>query len=302
MLEGSKNRLVNTSESILRLLSKGGTHANQIIKQTSSDRGYIFRVINILEREELISENKDPKHSQKKIKNLTELGREIVDIINLIQSCYESCDKLEQEAKKHPLDFRLIPESPETYVARLQNMDPEGKNRIGIAILNHAVADYVRDFVIFKYLSLSRKYEIRKKKTTRQILEQIISDATERQMDAIMKGIVWTADPSKFTSDFGEHAEKIAQLPEKMWRYGLLSSKFSNKEKAKEALLSILPLLKSERNSIMQSIDMQDKLIKLGKRFREFELCFEKDKSYLKEDPSERELQALYQEIRKALS
>jgi hypothetical protein len=77
-------------------------------------------------------------------------------------------------------------------------MEPDGKNRIGIAILNHATADYVRDFVIFKYLSLSRTYDVRRKKITSQILQQILSDATRRQMDAIMKGLAWTADPSEF--------------------------------------------------------------------------------------------------------
>jgi hypothetical protein len=170
--------------------------------------------------------------------------------------------------------------------------------------LNHAAADYVRDFVIFKYLLLSRKYDVRKKKITSQILEQIISDATRRQMDAIMKGIVWTADPSQFIADFGEHATKIANLPEKMQRYGLLSNNFSRREKAKEVLLSVLPMLKSERKSILESIDMNDKLIDLNKELRQvkFKLKLGKYESYPKEDLSEREFKALYEEIRKALS
>jgi hypothetical protein len=157
-------------------------------------------------------------------------------------------------------------------------MEPDGKNLIGIAILNHAAADYVRDFVIFKYLLLSRKHDVRKKKITSQILEQIISDATRRQMDAIMKGIVWTDDPSQFIADFDEHATKIANLPEKKQYYGLLNNIFSRKEKAKEVLLSVLPMLKSERESILESIDMNDKLIDLNKELRrvKFKLKLEK--------------------------
>jgi DNA-binding MarR family transcriptional regulator len=305
-MEGSIDRLVNTSKHILRVLYDGGTNVNQIIKQTSSDRSYVLNVLWTLQEEGLISESTDPDHKQKKTKNLTELGHEITEIIHSVQSCYELCDGLEHDCKKygHPLDFKLIPVSPEKYLLRLQNMEPDGKNLIGIAILNHAAADYIRDFVIFKYLLLSRKYGVRKKKITSLILEQIISDATRRQMDAIMKGIVWTADPSEFIADFDEHATKIANLPEKMRRYGLLSNKFSRKEKAKEVLLSVLPMLKSERKSILQSIGQVEALTEFQKEIRQLKLKLarEKGEPYPKEDPSELELEALYEEIRKALS
>jgi hypothetical protein len=149
-------------------------------------------------------------------------------------------------------------------------MEPDGKNRIGIATLTHAAANYVRDFVI--EISLSRKYDVRKKKTTRQILEQIISDTTRRQMDAIMEGIAWTADPSELIAEFNEHATKITKLPEKMWRYGLLNNKFTGKEKAKGALLSVLPMLKSQRKSILQSIDHVDAITEMQKQIRELKL------------------------------
>jgi DNA-binding MarR family transcriptional regulator len=306
-MEGSLDRLVNTSKHILRLLYDGSTNANQIIKQTSSDRSYVFNVIKTLQEEGLISESTNPEiHKQKKTKNLTELGREIAEIIKSVQSCYELCDGLKHDCKKdgHPLDFKLIPVSPDKYLISVQNMETGGKNLIGIAILNHAAADYVRDFVIFKYLLLSRKYDVRKKKITSQILEQIISDATKRQMDAIMKGIVWTADPSQFIADFGEHATKITNLPEKMRRYGLLSNKFSRKEKAKEVLLSVLPMLRSERESILESIGEVNAITEMQKQIHElkFEIDLEEGKPYRKEDPTERERDALYQEIRKALS
>jgi DNA-binding MarR family transcriptional regulator len=302
-LEGSVDRLVNTSKHILRLLYDGGTNANQIIKQTSSDRSYVFNVLEALQEEGLISESPDTKkHKQRKIKNLTELGREIAEIIKLVQSCYESCDVLKQEKKT--LDFKLIRVPPENYLIRLQNMEPDGKNAIGIYILNYVAADYVRDFVIFKYVILLRKRDVRKKKITSQIFEQNISDATKRQMDAIKDGIFWIGDPSEFIAEFGEHTTKIANLPEKMWRSGLLSNKFSGKEKAKEALLSVLPILKSERESILQSMGGLDVLTEMQKQIHELKLKLdlEKGKPHPKEDPSERERDALYHEIRKTLN
>jgi DNA-binding PadR family transcriptional regulator len=299
--KGSINRLIGTSKHILGLLSKGDTNVNQIIKQTSSDRTYVINVIKSLQQEGLVSERVEGA-LKKKIQSLTELGLEIAKILKSVQSCYELCDKLNQEKKI--LDFKLIPVAPEKYLIHLQNMEPDGKNTIGISILNYVVADYVRDFVIFKYVNLLTKKNVRKKKITSQIFEQIISDATKRQMDAIRKGIMWTADPSRFIVDFGEHATNIANLPEKMWRYGLLSNKFSGKEKAKQALLSVLPMLKSERESILASIGHVETLTEMQKQIRELKLKLdlEEDKPYPKEDPTERERNALYQEIRKTLS
>jgi hypothetical protein len=192
-------------------------------------------------------------------------------------------------------------------------LEPEGKNvdiqkrAIGMAILDYTAADYVRDFVILDTFH-SRKYNV--KKITNDILEQITSEATKRQMDAIMNGIGWIdiADPSGLIAEFGEHATRIARLPEKMRNYGLLNNNFSGKEKAKEALLSVIPMLKSERESILQSIDdnnkqlgsleaLEEKMNELNRR-----LGLEKDRSRPKKDPSELEVNALYQEIRKALS
>jgi hypothetical protein len=108
--------------------------------------------------------------------------------------------------------------------------------------------------------------------------------------------------------EFGEHATKIANLPEKMRRYGLLSNKFSGKEKAKQALLSVLPMLKSERRSISENLDhdrhIGDKLDKLQERIDQLniKLGLVKYKPYPKEDPGKGEVKALYEEIRKTLS
>ncbi len=311
MNKGYINRLIDTSEHILRLLSKSDTNVNQIIKQTSSDRTYVINVIKTLQQEGLISERIEGK-LKKKIQSLTELGREVAEIIKSVQSCYELCDDLKHNCGKHDYALNFMGVRTKTSPLKYSvHMLPESENKIGIAFLNYTAADYVRDFVVFKYLLLSGKYnaDARKKKITSQILEQIISDATRRQMDAIMKGIVWIGDPSELIADFGEHVTKIANLPEKMRRYGLLSNKFSCKEKAKEALLSVLPLLKSERKSILEKLDyaisrdeewrhrMQEKLDRIG-----LNAGWSKDKPHRKEDPSELEVKMLYKEIRKALS
>jgi DNA-binding HxlR family transcriptional regulator len=83
------NRLVETSIKILRLLLDKSLHYNEIIRQTSPDRTHVDNAIYVLERGQLIMEYKISKrerkqqkiHSQTKIMQITDLGRELIDIL-----------------------------------------------------------------------------------------------------------------------------------------------------------------------------------------------------------------------------
>ena len=63
-------------------------------------------------------------------------------------------------------------------------------------------------------------------------------------------------------------------------------------------------MLRSERESILESIGEVNAITEMQKQIHElkFEIDLEEGKPYRKEDPTERERDALYQEIRKALS
>ncbi|MFL6455614.1 MAG: hypothetical protein ACJ71G_01440, partial [Nitrososphaeraceae archaeon] len=87
-----------------------------------------------------------------------------------------------------------------------------------------------------------------------------------------------------------------------------------DREKAKEVLLSVLPMLKSERKSILENLVIHNKRI-LDKRtvdtldvlqeqvdYLNAKMGLKEEKPHPKEDPSEQEVKALYEEIRKALS
>jgi DNA-binding HxlR family transcriptional regulator len=67
---------------------------NEIIRQTSPDRSYIISTIKLLEREGLIARNKRAKKGKETVKQLTELGRELVDISRSVEQWEKPCFQL----------------------------------------------------------------------------------------------------------------------------------------------------------------------------------------------------------------
>jgi hypothetical protein len=101
------NRLVETSIKILRLLLDKSLHYNEIIRQTSPDRTHVDNAIDVLDRGQLIMEYQISKrerkqqkiHSQARIMQITDLGRELIDILVSL----EQYKKAYYELKK-PID------------------------------------------------------------------------------------------------------------------------------------------------------------------------------------------------------
>ena len=94
------NRTVQTSKSILRILSGSEVIVSEIIKQTSSDRSHVLDILENLSKAGLIQQIKDPKHKQKKINKLTSLGVEysrlIIDMEHF-HKCYSNFDRCIKE-------------------------------------------------------------------------------------------------------------------------------------------------------------------------------------------------------------
>jgi DNA-binding MarR family transcriptional regulator len=92
--------MVETSKSILRILSGSHMIVTQIIKQTSSDRSYVLIILKSLTKAGLIHELSDPEHKQKKIKKLTSLGLEYARFIlgmDRFLASYSNFDKCIKE-------------------------------------------------------------------------------------------------------------------------------------------------------------------------------------------------------------
>ena len=170
----------------------------------------------------------------------------------------------------------------------------------GIAILEYETADYIKDLVIFRCSSLlPRRFEI--KPFTRLILKYIIMSTTELQIYTMLDNIEQIHDPSKSIDEFIEHAKRIAELPKKMVRYGLLDNKSISKE-AKGVLLSVLPMLKSQKQSIQENKRHQKQLLEdLDKKIHEVKAKLSMPDPG-EDNPNQQEAKALYEEILKVLS
>jgi DNA-binding MarR family transcriptional regulator len=315
MLDQKRYRLISTSEHILCLLLNAGTYVNHIVKQTSSDRTYVLWVISYLQGEGLISESRDPTHLQKKIKNLTPLGREIAELIKSIAQYSKSYEELHRRGESYYYSIKYeSSKSSERYnkqinPATLQSRKSKSKTAEmykryvkGIAILEYETADYIKNLVIFRCSSLLRRFNI--KPVTQLVLNHIIMSTTELQIYAMLDNIEQIHDPSKLIDEFIEHAKRIAELPKQMVGYGLLDNKSTSKE-AKGVLLSVLPILKSQKQSIQENRRHQKQLWEdLDKKIHEVKAKLSMpDKLYPEEDsPNQQEVKALYEEIRKALS
>jgi DNA-binding HxlR family transcriptional regulator len=100
----NSDRLVSSTIVILRSLLDKSLHYNEIIRQTSSDRSHVDNVINTLEAGQLIMEYKISKrerkeqkiHSQARIMQLTDLGREFIHLVDGIKEYNEAFMKFER--------------------------------------------------------------------------------------------------------------------------------------------------------------------------------------------------------------
>ena len=90
------NRLVTTSIIILSLIYKKNMFVNEIIEQTSSDRSFVIKTLRTLEKGRLIESINSKSHKQKKVKQLSQLGQELANVIICIQNFNEEYDRLAQ--------------------------------------------------------------------------------------------------------------------------------------------------------------------------------------------------------------
>lgn len=93
------HQIVNHAKHILPILLDGGKGSNEIFlkgQQTglTSYKKDVLNTIKTLQQAELIDEIPDPKHSQKRIKQLTPLGRGLTELMQNIESYNESYSKL----------------------------------------------------------------------------------------------------------------------------------------------------------------------------------------------------------------
>jgi hypothetical protein len=269
-----------------------------------------------LQEQGLIKETKDVRHSQKKIKILTDLGQEMAELISQIDFYREASNKLRRAKEEHliitqkfgvPIEGDKQTDSVDVEQNKALKTNETSYNQLcakGLGILEYQAANIIKDLAIFRYASLLKRFNV--SNTTRIILNQIITDITSHQIEVILDNIEEEDDLSTTVNSFDIHAERIGELPSKLERYGVLSNVAISTE-AKELLLSVASVLKSSKAEAIQDIELERQIVELAKGMDEtkIKLGMRKPLSYaqkISQERSQKRILTLYEEIMATLS
>lgn len=257
------SRLVDTSMTILRLLLHNSINVNSIIKQTSSDRSYVSKVIKTLQKEDIIEETKSPTHKQKKIKQLTRVGRELAETIDSVDQYNEWYNKLRKK-RKEIFDRPYFRHSEDVLrrILRNKGWTEEQINSFnncasGVSLLEYVSAGYIKDALVFKYASILQDHNLHN--TGKAILNKIIMDIISNQLTVLLDDLEGE-DPSPILRNVykdgkgDSRTDIILYFPEKMAEYSVLNNSSINKE-AKEVLRSIFSLFELGSDDIAKPIE-----------------------------------------------
>jgi DNA-binding PadR family transcriptional regulator len=108
----NSNRHVSFSIKILRSLLDKNLYKNEIIEQTCSDRSFVYEVLNALEKGQLIEEEKILKrerrkrgiHTQAKMMQITDLGRELMQLMVSSEKYNEAFQRFEHSSIENTFD------------------------------------------------------------------------------------------------------------------------------------------------------------------------------------------------------
>jgi DNA-binding HxlR family transcriptional regulator len=273
-----ENRLVIYSMKILRVLLKGSTHVNDIVKQTSSDKTYVLKVIKILQHERLIIETKDDRHSQKKIKQLTDLGQELTKLMENVDDYKNSYSKLMERRKK----YFTSSEIKKAYSVVEDDIRAHGKtwkkiawtsNKAdlylygvrGASLLEYEATIHISNILIFRFASLQKRFDLLK--LTKAIINKIITDTMTYQLKLVLSEIL--DDGSQMmTGELARHTDIITSLPARLAEYPLFTNKAISEE-SKNMLAQIFSLLRPSENDIEVHINKVKKYIEQVERFKQ---------------------------------
>jgi DNA-binding HxlR family transcriptional regulator len=245
-MKGTKNRLVDTSIHILRLLSKGQTNVNEIIRQTSSDRTYIITLIKTLQREKLIERVQTPA-KQVKILSLSNLGRELVDLLDNIIQYNKSYSEL-RKTTKESLDIIYSDENDLKSKLTSKGWNEQDIDHYTYYLTNSASLQYECHSKFINVLGI--RYgtiisEFKPGKTARIILDEIMSEAFSGQFSLMLEYLFDSNNP------YFPAIKKLFASLEDLLEY---SNKFIDRE-TKNIVKSLFSLLDPPNKHIVNELE-----------------------------------------------
>jgi DNA-binding MarR family transcriptional regulator len=162
-------------DNSLQQLDSTGLGVNRIIKQTSSDRSYIIKIINILKKAGLVTKPNSRQGRTKEV-NLTEVGNRITKLIGNVQTYTQSLQKLDKAVQQQFQSPNTAKNEHEQKTVRLilknkgwkeneidQFLDDEYKPPSGISNLLNLSPTIVINIVLYQYLGLLQLFPSFKK-------------------------------------------------------------------------------------------------------------------------------------------
>jgi DNA-binding transcriptional regulator GbsR (MarR family) len=184
------DRLVQICIRILGLISDKNLSVNEIIRQTSSDRSHVIEAIKKLEGAALVVENKAREHKQKRIKRLSELGREFKHFMADIEKYNEAFIRFEKSREEN---FDTLEKSEiQTNSGILRNRGwTEEEVRLrektwdGIYMMRGIFEKNIFNALVSRYSVLAA--EIGDNEVAKDILAKIVTDEVAHQLLIIQR-------------------------------------------------------------------------------------------------------------------
>lgn len=271
----NKDRLISTFITILRLLLHKKLHYNGIIRQTSRDRTHVDIAIKALERGKLVMEYKISKqerkrrkiHSQAKILQITDLGRELIDMLDSLEQYKRAYFELKKPVDKYFSKWRRQqPNSIRDNILREKGFTDDdlelyNESYSGAIVALEALVKEMLEVIITR--CASRLYRFNITDIAEDILNNIITNAVTFRVSLLSKGIKsYEYIPfSKEELNVKEHGGgsyvdplDIQNLIMKMPMQYYFPSVMLNE--VKNAILSYLSLLKPSKEIIDHTYEM----------------------------------------------
>ncbi len=267
-----KEQLVAKGIEILHILfeqqSSTGMSVNEIFRTTGSkDKPLVIECIKYLERSKLMKTDERVHYKQKRIKILTDLGHTFAELTHCVNKYNKSFEKLKQAVKQNfdlrkDIDKNILLDTLHSRKWKTgEAMKYKKLYDEAHILLSHLSPRENLDILLIRYVSLLSQNNVVDNENAKIILNKIVMDLLSNQVRMIQKNRAETTnsddndDTDKDEQPFDHVATEKFGVLDYIFDDGKdLQIRFINRE-AKDALLSILRILKPSKKAIDHEYD-----------------------------------------------
>jgi hypothetical protein len=177
---------------ILRIIereNRTGIGVNELVKQTgSTDKQRVINYIRDLERAKIIETKSSSSHQQKKIKNLANLGWDLIRLYNNLELYIDSCSQVRRITKD---EFYVTPGATKNVRDRMlrdrgwssEELNSYQTLQLETHVEGSSIASptEVINVILTKYIIMLYKFKLKENSIGKLILDKIVMDAVHAQ-------------------------------------------------------------------------------------------------------------------------